>query len=156
MTEQWWDNFSTNYHGNNNNTHVIQGKIPQIIHHYRVLKNIKLEWISVSYIKKRTQTDGVDELGVVDSVQWGNNVRKKTNCKMWSSIMSSLRQTKQWVCVCVWSVAHKTNMKNTQNILVEKPEDKRWLWIPTYKWEDEIKLLLKITECKDMIWIHMA
>jgi len=23
-----------------------------------------------SYIKKRTQTDGVDELGVVDSVQW--------------------------------------------------------------------------------------
>jgi hypothetical protein len=27
-----------------------------------------------SYIKKGTQTDGVDELGAVDSVQWGNNV----------------------------------------------------------------------------------
>jgi hypothetical protein len=26
---------------------------------------------------KRTQNDGVDELGAVDSVQWGNNVRTK-------------------------------------------------------------------------------
>jgi hypothetical protein len=30
---------------------------------------------------------------------------------------SSLQQTKQWV----GSVAHMANMKNTQNILVEKP-----------------------------------
>ena len=36
-------------------------------------------------------------------------------------MMSSPQQTKKWG----GNVAHMANMKNTQNILVEKPEDKR-------------------------------
>ena len=46
--------------------HINQGKMPQII--IKFVKNIKWLWISVHYVKKRTQTDDVDELGAADNV----------------------------------------------------------------------------------------
>jgi hypothetical protein len=41
-------------------------------------------------------------------------------------------------------------------ILVQKPEEKRYLERSKYGWEDNVKLASKEAECDDMDWIHLA
>jgi hypothetical protein len=41
-------------------------------------------------------------------------------------------------------------MRNAYEVLVRKPEGKR------YRWKDNIKLDLEEAECEDVDWIHLA
>lgn len=47
-------------------------------------------------------------------------------------------------------------MKKTCEVLVEKPEGKRQLRSPGYRWEDDIKIDLKETELKTTIFSYCA
>jgi hypothetical protein len=47
-------------------------------------------------------------------------------------------------------------MRNIYRILVRKAEGKGLLGRPGYRWEDNIKIDLKIITCKDVDWICLA
>jgi hypothetical protein len=46
--------------------------------------------------------------------------------------------------------------RNSYKILVTKHERKRPLGRPMHRWEDNIKMGLKVTRCKDMESIYLA
>jgi hypothetical protein len=47
-------------------------------------------------------------------------------------------------------------MRNTYKILVEKPEGKRSVGRSRRRWEDIIKMGLKLIGCEGVDWIHPA
>jgi hypothetical protein len=49
-----------------------------------------------------------------------------------------------------------TEMRNIYNILVSEPEGKRPLSRPKYRWEDNIRMDLRVTRSESVEWMHMA
>jgi hypothetical protein len=47
-------------------------------------------------------------------------------------------------------------MRNACNILVGKPEGKKPLRRPTYRWEDNIRIDLREIMWEGVDWIHLA
>jgi hypothetical protein len=47
-------------------------------------------------------------------------------------------------------------MRNEYKILVEKSEANRPFRKAGYRWEDNIEIDLKETECDDVVWIQLA
>jgi len=47
-------------------------------------------------------------------------------------------------------------MRNAYSILVGKPEGKRLLGRPSYRWEDNIRVELRGKGCKGVDWMHLA
>jgi len=46
--------------------------------------------------------------------------------------------------------------RDTYRVLVRKPERKRPLGRPTYRWKNNIKMSLQEIGCKDVYWISLA
>jgi hypothetical protein len=46
--------------------------------------------------------------------------------------------------------------RNACRLLVEKPEGKRLLGRPRFRWVDNVKMYLRETECGGMDWIGLA
>jgi len=53
-------------------------------------------------------------------------------------------------------VAHMSERRGTYRFLVGKPEGKRPLGRPSYKWDDNIKMDLQEVGCGEMNWIDLA
>jgi hypothetical protein len=53
-------------------------------------------------------------------------------------------------------VAHMEDMRNAYKIMVRKPEGKRPHGRPRYRWEDNIRLDLRVIELKGGGWIYLA
>ena len=53
-------------------------------------------------------------------------------------------------------VAHIGESRGIYRVLVGKPEGKRPLGRPRYKWEDNIKTNLQAVGCGDIDWINVA
>jgi hypothetical protein len=47
-------------------------------------------------------------------------------------------------------------MRNTCNILLRRPEEKRPFARPMLRWKDNIRINLKGTGCEGVDWIHLA
>jgi S-ribosylhomocysteine lyase LuxS involved in autoinducer biosynthesis len=41
-------------------------------------------------------------------------------------------------------------------VLVGKPEEKRSIWRPRHRWQDNIEMVLQEVGCGDMDWIELA
>jgi len=52
----------------------------------------------------------------------------------------------------VWHIAHFGGMRSVYRILAEEPEEKR----PRYRWEDNIKMDLRVNRMSRYGWIHLA
>jgi hypothetical protein len=50
----------------------------------------------------------------------------------------------------------KREMRNVYIVLVGKPEWKRPLGRPRYRWEEDIRVNLRETGWKDVDWMHLA
>ena len=53
-------------------------------------------------------------------------------------------------------VARKEERRGLYRVLVGKPEGKRTLGRPKYRWEDNIKMGLQEVICEGMEWIDLA
>jgi len=53
-------------------------------------------------------------------------------------------------------VAHIGSTRNAYKILVGKPEGRRPLRKPRCRWEDNIRMDLRVIGWKDVNWIHLA
>ena len=53
-------------------------------------------------------------------------------------------------------VAHISERRGTYRFLVGKPEGKRPLGRPSYRWDDNIKMDLQEVGCGGMNWIDLA
>jgi hypothetical protein len=47
-------------------------------------------------------------------------------------------------------------MRNAYNILVAKPEGKRPLKRPWFRWEDNARMIIRKTLWEDVDWMHVA
>jgi len=56
----------------------------------------------------------------------------------------------------VTHVAHRREMENAHNILVEKPEVKRSFGRHKHIWEDNIRMDLRETGWESMDWMHLT
>jgi hypothetical protein len=57
---------------------------------------------------------------------------------------------------CVGHVTCMGEMRKAYNILVGKPEGKRPLGRPRYRWEDNIRMDLREIELEAVDWIHLS
>jgi hypothetical protein len=48
------------------------------------------------------------------------------------------------------------DFRESYNFLVGKPEIKRPLGKPSYRWDGSIKMVLTEIGCEDVDWIHLA
>jgi len=55
-----------------------------------------------------------------------------------------------------WRVARMVERRGVYRVLVGKPEGKRPLGKPRYRWEDNIKMDLQEVGCGGMDWIELA
>jgi len=53
-------------------------------------------------------------------------------------------------------VAHMGKSSGIYRVLVGKPEGRRPLGRPRYRWEDNIKMNLQEVECRGMDWIELV
>jgi hypothetical protein len=82
-----------------------------------------------------------------------NSHNTASKCKFSVVIIRMIKSRKmEWV----WHVARKGEMSNSYKTLTEKNEEKRLLWRPRHRWQDNIKMHIWGLRVDSVNWIHLT